>query len=73
MVEVEAVAKKWGNSIAVVIPKEVVEEEHIKIKDKVTLNVNKAHTAREILGLIPAKRWKRSTQELKDEARKGWE
>lgn len=72
MTEVEVVARKWGSSIGVVIPNYVVEKEHIEENEKIKIEIKKAHTAREIWGLFP-KGWKKSTQDLKDEARKGWE
>lgn len=71
MTEAEVTAKQWGSSLGVVIPKRIVEKEHIKENEKIIIEVKKAHTAREVYGLIP-KGWKTSTQELKDEARKAW-
>jgi len=72
MTEVEAVAKKWGSSLGIVIPKNIVEQEHIVENEKVKIEIKKAHTAREVWGLLPHG-WKKTTQELKDEARAGWE
>ncbi|MBI4141343.1 hypothetical protein HY484_00280 [Candidatus Woesearchaeota archaeon] len=72
MTEIEVTAKKWGSSIGVVIPVETVEREHIMENEKIKIEIKKAHTAREVWGMFP-KGWKKSTQELKDEARKGWE
>lgn len=72
MAEVELTARKWGSSLGVIIPKEIVEKEHIKENEKVKLEIKKPHTSHELWGLIP-KGWTKSTQELKNEARKGWE
>lgn len=71
MTEAIAVAKKWGSSIGVVIPKEIVEREHIKENDEVKFEVKKAHTAKEIWGLFPD--IKVDAQKAKDEMRKGWD
>ena len=71
MTEVEVIAKRWGSSIGVVIPKETIKKEHIREHEHLKIEIKKAHTAREIWGRTPHG-WKRSTQELKDEARKGW-
>ena len=70
MVEIEAKTKKWGSSIGVVIPKEVVEETGIKPNEKIVIEIKKRHLAKEFFGLL--KDWKRPTQEIKDEMRAGW-
>ena len=72
MTEIEVVAKKWGSSIGVIIPNHVVEAEHITENETVKLEIKKNHTAKEVWGLI-LKGWKKTTQELKNEARKGWD
>ena len=72
MTEIDVVAKKWGSSIGVIIPNHVVETEHIVENEIIKLEIKKSHTAREVFGLIP-KVWKKTTQELKNEARKGWD
>lgn len=71
--EVKAITRKWGNSIAVVIPKEMVDKQRIKEDEEVTIKVErKKPLAGEFFGKFPKlKKW--STQELKDEARRGWE
>ncbi|HIH39450.1 TPA: hypothetical protein HA219_01885 [Candidatus Woesearchaeota archaeon] len=72
MTEVEVITKGWGSSIGVIIPKAIIKKEHIGKNEKIIMSFKKAHTAKEIFGLIPTG-WKKTTQELKDEARKGWE
>ena len=72
MTQIEVKAKRWGSSLGVIIPKEVVEKEHIAENEKIQIAIKKEHTAKEVWGLLP-KGWKKSTQELKEEARKGWE
>jgi antitoxin component of MazEF toxin-antitoxin module len=72
MTEIEVVAKRWGSSIGVIIPNSVVETEHIVENEIIKLEIIKNHTASEVWGLIP-KGWKKTTQELKNEARKGWD
>ena len=68
---VDVVAKKWGSSIGIVIPKEIVEKEHIKENQKLTIDIKKPHILREIYGSL--KGWKIDSQKAKDEMRKGWE
>jgi len=71
--QIKAIARKWGNSIAIVIPKEIVDKERIKEDEEIIIEVKKRRPKAGVLfGKFPQlKKW--STQELKDEARKGWE
>ena len=71
MVETEVKTRKWGSSIGVVLPKEIVDEVGIKPDETIVIDVKKRHKAKEFFGLL--KDWKRPTQEIKDEARKGWD
>ena len=71
MVEIETKTKRWGSSIGVVLPKSLVEEVGIRPNETIVIEVKKRHKAKEFFGLL--KEWKRPTQEIKDEARKGWD
>lgn len=71
MVEIETKTKKWGSSIGVVLPKALVEDIGIKPNEPIIIDVKKRHKAKEFFGLL--KNWKRATQGIKDEMRKGWE
>lgn len=70
MVETEVKTRKWGSSIGIVLPKELVEEAGIRLNETVVVDIRKRHKAKEFFGLL--KDWKRPTQEIKDEMRKGW-
>ena len=41
MMEIKVKTKKWGNSIGVLIPKEVVKEENIKPNQEIILMISK--------------------------------
>ncbi len=71
MVVVQNEIKKWGNSMAVVIPKEAVEKEHLKEGEKVTLIIVKENknVLKETFG-IGKGILKKSAQQMKDEIRK---
>ena len=71
MVEIEAKTRKWGSSIGLVLPKRIVEEEGIKPNEKIVITIKKRPLAKEFFGKFP--HWGKSTQELKDEMRAGWE
>ncbi|MBS3069886.1 AbrB/MazE/SpoVT family DNA-binding domain-containing protein [Candidatus Micrarchaeota archaeon] len=62
--------KKWGSSLGVVIPAELVEEEKLEEKEKVIIEVKKISTLSDVFGSL--KEWKADAQKLKDEARRGW-
>lgn len=70
MVEFEAETKRIGGSLAVLLPRHVVEKEHISERERIVIEVRKHHTAKEFFGLFPE--WTTPTQKLKDEMRKGW-
>ena len=69
--EVKTIARKWGNSIAVILPKNIVETNKIRENDEITIEVKKRVLAGEMFGKFP--HWKRSTQEIKDDAIRGWD
>ncbi len=71
MTEIECIAKKWGGSIGVVLPKDVVEREHISPKERIRIVVKKIPLARDIWNLGPITT-REPTQKIKDELRKGW-
>ena len=61
-------AKKWGNSIGVILPKELVEEKGIKPEDDIFIEVEKKGNAlKELAGAL---RFKKPTEELLEESRK---
>jgi len=41
MAEIECVARKWGNSLGIIIPWEVTEEEHITEHEKLFVTIKK--------------------------------
>ncbi|MBS3077490.1 AbrB/MazE/SpoVT family DNA-binding domain-containing protein [Candidatus Pacearchaeota archaeon] len=70
--EIKVTAKKWGSSLGVVLPKEIVEAKRIKENKEIIIEVKDVRPkAGELFGLL--KGWEKSGQEIKDEMRKGWE
>lgn len=65
----KAKVKQWGNSLGIVIPKEIVEKVHIKPHQLLFLEV-KPDPLKEAFGSLKA--WKIDSQKMKDELRKGW-
>lgn len=66
----KAKVRKWGNSLGIVVPKEVAETEGLRAGDEVLAEIRKLSNVGEIFGSLSG--WKRDTQLIKDEARKGW-
>ena len=67
----ELKVKKWGNSMAVIIPNEVVKEKEITENDKILVDFVKPADLSGIFGSL--KGMKMSGQEFKDMVRKGWD
>ena len=68
--EVRVIARKWGGSLAVLLPKNVVEAKNIQENEEITIEVKKEVLANEFFGTL--KGVKINTQKIKDEMRKGW-
>ena len=71
MTEVELKTKKWGSSIGVLLPKELVEKAGIKPEETIVVDIKKRHKAKEFFGLSPRKS-KKTAQQIKNEIRSGW-
>ena len=66
----EVTVKRWGNSMGIIIPKEIIKEKKIREKEKIIVEIMKKADLSDIFGTLPRRM---SAQKLKDEARKGWE
>ena len=67
----EAIVKKWGNSLGIILPKKLVKERNLKENSKIEILIAKEKpNLDEIYGLV--KKRKMSGQKMKDEARKEW-
>ena len=63
MMEIKAKTKKWGNSIGILIPKEVIRRENIKPEQEIILTINKKPITKgkDIWGTL---KFKESTEKL---------
>lgn len=68
--EIELITKRWGSSLGVVLPKIVVEKEHIRENEMIIVEIKKRHFAREFFGILP--QWKKTTNKIKAEMKEGW-
>lgn len=69
--EIKTKPRKWGNSLAIILPKVVVDANMIRENQEITIELKERPTAKEIFGMFPRHKW-RDAQEIKDEMRKGW-
>lgn len=72
MEQFEAVPKRWGNSLGITIPADVVENEKIQPEKKITVLVigSQKKKLREIFGTLQRKK---PTQQMMDEIDKGYD
>jgi len=68
--EAESIARKWGDSLGFVIPKEVVEKENIQPNSRVKFQIIKVSDISDTFGKLKRTM---SGQEFKDQARAEWE
>ena len=71
--EIETSTRKWGNSIAVIIPSKIVEQEKLRENERVTIRIEKKKPLRvkDVFGLVRG--WEKPTEEIIKEAKKGWD
>ena len=67
--KIHATVKTWGSSLGVILPKDVVREKNLKPKEEIVIEVIKRPDLMKLFGTL---KLRKSSQELKDEARKGW-
>lgn len=71
MIEVETIARKWGNSIGISLPRDVVEKANIKPDKEIKIFVqDKRVDLSKVFGTLKIKK---PTQEILDEVREGEE
>lgn len=74
MEQFEAVAKRWGNSIGITIPSEIIEQENIEPQNKIQVlilkDVNKQKLLKNIFGTL---KLKKDTQEIMKEIDEGYD
>ena len=69
--EIKTVARKWGNSLAVILPKSIIEKQKIKENEDIIIDVRKGVITGDFFGKFPRKSNK-TAQEIKEEIKRGW-
>ena len=69
-IQTKTKVKEWGNSLGIVIPKEIVIKEDLKAEDHVPVIITKKDTLEDFFGKLKGS--KIDPQKMKDESRKIW-
>ena len=52
MAEVETITRKWGNSLGITLPKEMVDKEHLIENQRVIVEIKQVRDIRKLRGLV---------------------
>lgn len=69
METLEVIPRRWGNSLGVAIPKEVVEKEGVVPGKPLIISVNARPDFESVFGTVD---FGKSAQKVKDEMKEGW-
>ncbi|MFA5856008.1 MAG: AbrB/MazE/SpoVT family DNA-binding domain-containing protein [Candidatus Pacearchaeota archaeon] len=70
MVNTNVITRKWGNSIGIILPKEIVDKENIKENMELSILISKkTNVLNETFGMLKGK-LEKSSQNMKDELKK---
>jgi antitoxin component of MazEF toxin-antitoxin module len=67
--KIKTIVRPWGSSLGIILPKEMVHSENLKPREEVFIEIIKKQDISQLFGTLKSKK---SAQELKNEARKGW-
>ncbi len=68
--ELELKTKKWGSSLGIIIPRNIVVKEQIDAGQKIIVEIKKKPKMSDIFADLS--NWARSTDEIKKEMKEGW-
>lgn len=63
--------RRWGNSLGVIIPMEIVQEQGLTEGEEILIELTKKNTLLELFGSLP--KWNINSQKVKNILRKEWE
>lgn len=69
MAEVEMITRRWGNSLGIAIPRNIIHQERLHENQKVLVEIKPLTDITTLRGLV---KFKKSAQEVKEEMRAGW-
>ena len=71
--EIVVKPRRWGNSMGITIPKNIIKEEKISLKDELIVDIKRKRDTKRIKSLFGKFKFRESTQEIKDRMKKGWD
>jgi len=70
IIQTKTKIREWGNSLGVIIPKEVIIKEGLRVNEQVIISINRKQTLEDFFGKGKGKI--KDAQKAKDESRKIW-
>ena len=70
VIQTKTKIREWGNSLGVIIPREIIIREGLRANEQVVISINRKHTLEDFFGKGKGKI--KDAQKAKDEARKLW-
>lgn len=71
--KIETKTKKWGSSLGIIIPKEVVEKENLKQNQNIRILAVETPTKTKVKDIFGKLKFKRPAQEILDEVDRDFE
>lgn len=71
--QIETKTKKWGSSLGIIIPKEIVEKESLKQNQEIIILAVETGTKTKVKDIFGKLKFKRPTQEILNEVDKDFE
>lgn len=67
MMECETITRRWGNSLGITLPKDIIEKENIQENEKIkVLILKKNQTLKKTFGMVKGK-FNKNTKKIKEE------
>lgn len=70
VIQTRTKVREWGNSLGIVIPKEIVIKEGLRPNEHVTITISRKQILEDFFGKL--KKARIDAQKMKDESRKMW-
>ena len=67
--ETISIIRKWGNSFGVLVPKELIKKENLKVNEEVVVKLEKKKDLMQLFGFC---KFKKPTKQLMKEIREGY-
>lgn len=69
VIQTKTIIREWGNSLGVIIPREIIIREGLRANEQVIISINRKQNLEDFFGKLKSKI---DSQKMKDESRKIW-